>query len=142
MERRGSNRTVPRPRTRLQRVPPSARPTPIWVRSTRTAGPSRRWRAASGWPSVVSRLGRLPGHASGGEVPDVTVVFTVDAIRFVNDHEAVVTYSAHITGSLNITLGDRPGRALLVDGEWKVTRETFCEWMRVGGVECPPRKKH
>jgi hypothetical protein len=77
-----------------------------------------------------------------GEVPDVTVVFTVNAVRFVNDHEAVVTYTAQITGSLNITLGDRPGRALLVDGEWKVTRETFCEWMSVGGVECPPRKDH
>jgi hypothetical protein len=76
-----------------------------------------------------------------GQVPDVTVVFAVDAIRFINDHEAVVTYTAHITGSLHITLGDRPGRAILVDGEWKVTRETFCEWMQVGGVQCPPRQE-
>ena len=26
----------------------------------------------------------------GGQVPDVSVVFAVDAVRFVNDHEAVV----------------------------------------------------
>jgi hypothetical protein len=77
----------------------------------------------------------------GGQVPDVTVVFAVDAVRFVNDHEAVVTYTAHITGSLTITLADRPGRAILVDGQWKVTRETFCEWMQVGGVQCPPRQE-
>jgi hypothetical protein len=77
----------------------------------------------------------------GGQVPDVTVVFTVDVVRFVNDREAVVTYTADITGSLNITLRDRPGRSILVDGQWKVTRETFCEWLRVGGVECPPRQE-
>jgi len=28
---------------------------------------------------------------------------------------------------------------VLVDGEWKVTRETFCEWVQVSGVQCPPR---
>ena len=77
----------------------------------------------------------------GGQVPQVTVVFAVDAVRFVNDHEAVVSYTARITGSLNITLADRPGRAILVDGQWKVTRETFCEWMQVGGVRCPPRRE-
>ena len=77
----------------------------------------------------------------GGQVPDVTVVFAVDAVRFVNDHEAVVTYTAQIGGSLNITLGDRPGRAMLVDGQWRVARETFCEWMQVAGVECPPRRE-
>ena len=74
-----------------------------------------------------------------GQVPDVTVAFIVDTVRFVNDHEAIVTYTAQITGSLNITLANRPGRAVLVDGEWKVTRETFCEWVQVSGVQCPPR---
>jgi hypothetical protein len=77
----------------------------------------------------------------GGQVPNVTVEFMVDAIWFVNDHEAVVTYTAQITGSLNITLGGRPGRAIVVGGEWKVTRDTYCAWVRTGGVECPPRKE-
>jgi hypothetical protein len=77
----------------------------------------------------------------GGHVPEVAVAFVVDAVRFANDHEAVVSYTAQITGSLNITLGDRPGRAILLDGQWKVTRETFCEWMQVGGVQCPPRRE-
>jgi hypothetical protein len=76
----------------------------------------------------------------GRQVLEVTVEFVVDTVRFLNDHGAVVTYTAQITGSLNITLGNRPGRAIVVDGEWKVTRETFCEWAQVGGVQCPPRK--
>jgi hypothetical protein len=45
----------------------------------------------------------------GGQVPDVAVAFVVDTVSFVNDHEAVVTYTAEITGSLHITLGGRPG---------------------------------
>jgi hypothetical protein len=61
-------------------------------------------------------------------------------MRFLNDHEAVVTYTTRITGSLNITLVNRPGRAVVVDGEWKVTRQTFCDWVLVTGVQCPPRK--
>ena len=77
----------------------------------------------------------------GGQVPNVTVAFVVDTVRFLNDHEAVVTYTAQITGSLNIILRNRPGRAIVVDGEWKVLRETFCEWAQVGGVRCPPRKE-
>ena len=76
----------------------------------------------------------------GGKVPEVSVAFVVDTVRFLNDSEAVVTYTAQISGSLNITLANRPGRAIVVDGEWKVTRETFCAWARVGGVQCPPRK--
>jgi hypothetical protein len=76
----------------------------------------------------------------GGQVPEVSVAFVVDSVRFLNDHEAVVTYTAQITGSLTITLANRPGRAIVVDGAWKVARETFCAWARVGGVQCPPRK--
>jgi hypothetical protein len=62
----------------------------------------------------------------GGQVPNVTVAFMVDAIWFVNDHEAVVTYTAQISGSLNITLGGRPGRAIVVGGEWNVMRHLLC----------------
>ena len=75
-----------------------------------------------------------------GHDPQVETAFTVELIRFVNDHEAIVSYTVHITGERQITLADRPGRAIVVDGQWKVTRETFCDWMRVGGIECPPRQ--
>ena len=55
-----------------------------------------------------------PAHGHG-QVPDVSVAFVVDTVRFLNDHEAIVTYTAQITGSLNITLRNRPGRAVVVE---------------------------
>jgi hypothetical protein len=94
---------------------------------------------SEGLAACHAQAEELARHRFGGEIPAVAVAFTVTSCRFVNDHEAVVVYTAQVTGSLEITLADRPGRALLVDGQWKVARETFCEWMQVAGVECPPR---
>jgi hypothetical protein len=66
----------------------------------------------------------------------------VDGLVFINDHEARVTYSVHITGPFSGTpvLRGRPGRAVLVDGQWKVARGTFCALMQLAGVDCPPRQ--
>ena len=30
--------------------------------------------------------------------------------------------------------------AVLVDGQWKMARSTFCDLMRLAGVECPPTR--
>jgi hypothetical protein len=67
----------------------------------------------------------------------------VDGVRFVNDHEARVIYSLTITGPFSGTplIRGRQGRAVLVDGEWKVARDTFCALMQMAGVECPPREQ-
>jgi hypothetical protein len=62
-----------------------------------------------------------------------------DFVQFVNDHEARVSYSVVISGMRNMQFGDRPGRAVLIDGTWKVARDTFCQFMQMAGVECPPR---
>ncbi len=35
---------------------------------------------------------------------------------------------------------ERQGRAVLVDGEWKVARDTFCALMQIAGIDCPPRE--
>jgi hypothetical protein len=67
-----------------------------------------------------------------------TSTFTVDRLRFLNDHEAMVSYTLTVTGGFNATLAGRPGRAVLVDGQWKVARQTFCELMATAGVTCPP----
>ena len=67
---------------------------------------------------------------------------TVDALRFVNDHEARVIYSLTIPGPSSGTpmLHERQGRAVLIDGEWKVARDTFCALMQIAGIDCPPRE--
>jgi hypothetical protein len=73
-----------------------------------------------------------------GEVTQPATV-TADFVRFVNDHEARVSFTIVITAPMTMNLAGRPGRAVLVDGVWKVARETFCEFMQFAGVECPPR---
>jgi hypothetical protein len=70
------------------------------------------------------------------DLPAATV--TVDMVRFVNDHEARVLFTIRIGAPVNQTFGGRMGRALLVAGDWKVARETFCEFMLMAGVHCPP----
>ncbi len=71
------------------------------------------------------------------DLPGATV--NVDMVRFVNDHEARVLFTISIGPPLNQSFGGRIGRAALIDGEWKVARETFCEFMGMAGVQCPPR---
>ena len=68
--------------------------------------------------------------------PGATV--QADMVRFVNGHEARVLFTIRVGAPLNQTFGGRIGRAVLVDGEWKVARETFCEFMGLAGVQCPP----
>ena len=89
-----------------------------------------------------SNLGQCLQEAADrhGVVQDSPPAATVktDAVRFVNDHEARVLYSVHVGAALNQTFGGRIGRALFVDGAWKVARETFSDFMQMAGVVCPP----
>jgi hypothetical protein len=71
------------------------------------------------------------------DLPGASVA--ADVVRFVNDHEARVLFTISIGPPVNQTFGGRIGRALLVGDEWKVARETFCEFMMMAGVQCPPR---
>jgi hypothetical protein len=89
------------------------------------------------------RLGESLGEAARrhgipeGEPGDGATV-TADFVRFVNDHEARVSFTVVVGSRRNMTFGSRIGRAVLVEGAWKVARETFCEFMQMAGVECPP----
>jgi len=78
------------------------------------------------------------GDRFGASGP-VTSTVTVDAIQFVNDHEARVSYTVEVSGGFDTRLADRIGRAVLVAKVWMVARETFCDFIRMAGVECPPR---
>ena len=65
---------------------------------------------------------------------------TAGAIQFLNDHEARVSYDIDVTGGFTLRLSNRVGRAVLVEGTWKVARETFCRFMQMAGAPCPPRE--
>jgi hypothetical protein len=53
-----------------------------------------------------------------------------EKVKFLNASEAVVWMSTAV--------GIHEGRAVLVDGQWKVSRATFCGLAAGGGVTCPP----
>jgi hypothetical protein len=74
---------------------------------------------------------------AGDGAPGATV--TANVVRFVNDHEARVLFTIQVGPPVNQTFGGRTGRAVCINGEWKVARETLCEFMQMAGVQCPPR---
>lgn len=70
-----------------------------------------------------------------GQPPMPPTVVTVDSVRFASEEEAVVQYSL-VYGAARVI--GRVGRAVLVDGRWKVARDTLCDLLSLIGVACPP----
>ena len=64
------------------------------------------------------------------------VSLSVDEIRFYDTGRAAVWFSIAM-GETRLLRRHR-GEAVLVDGEWKMARTTFCQLMRMAGVSCPP----
>jgi hypothetical protein len=48
-----------------------------------------------------------------------------------------VRYTSVLPGYSIPEIPNRIGRVVLVDGTWKVTRETACSDLALGGVICP-----
>jgi hypothetical protein len=92
--------------------------------------------AGEGLGLCLGEAARRHGIPEGEPGDGATV--TADYVRFVNDHEARVSFTIAVGPPRNMTLGGRIGRAFLLEGTWKVARETFCEFMQTAGIECPP----
>ena len=60
---------------------------------------------------------------------------TVEHIEFVDENHASVHFAVSLEG---IPSEARRGLAVIDDSTWKVARVTFCELMKLAGVECPP----
>lgn len=62
---------------------------------------------------------------------------SVDYVRFVSEDEAEVHFvlfpGRFGPGGLNQT-----GHAVVVDGQWKLSRDTYCRLVRLIGIQCPP----
>ncbi len=86
---------------------------------------------------------RAAGQRHGVDQDPTRNSVTVDGLRFVNDREARVVYSLTISGPFgnNPTIKGRPGRALLVNGQWRVARDTFSALMQMAGLTLPPREQ-
>ena len=64
----------------------------------------------------------------------------VDEVRFLNPTTAGVryTYTIVLPGYYIPEMPNRIGRVVLADSTWKVTRDTACADLALGGVTCPP----
>ncbi len=67
------------------------------------------------------------------QVKDATAVVT--DVVFTSPTEAAVRYDINVANYTNFT--DRIGRALLIDGRWKVARVTVCADIALAGGPCP-----
>jgi len=64
----------------------------------------------------------------------------IDHVKFLDATTAVVWVTTLLNGRPPLTaLWRRECRAVVVDGRWKVSRESMCEVWSYAGVQCPPR---
>ncbi len=61
----------------------------------------------------------------------------VDSITLVDPTHAAVVYSILFDGTPQYA--ERQGQAIKIDGVWKVSRDTVCALLSLGGITCPPR---
>jgi hypothetical protein len=71
-------------------------------------------------------------------VPLDKITARVDEVRFLNRTTAAVRYTIVLPGYSIPEMPNRIGRVVLVDRTWKVTRDTACADLALGGVTCPP----
>jgi len=82
-------------------------------------------------PTLVASQERHRGLSEGKSVS-----WSVDEIVFTDPEHAAVWFTFNLD---NVPmLARHRGDAVMVEGQWKMARSTFCELMRMAGVECPP----
>lgn len=69
--------------------------------------------------------------------PAETLDVSVDSIRFLSEREAEVRFTLHLA-PIGPQTFSHTGFAVLVDGGWKVARETWCGLVGMVGLSCPP----
>jgi hypothetical protein len=72
-------------------------------------------------------------------VPLDKITARVDEVRFLNRTTAAVRYTIVLPGYSIPEMPNRIGRVVFVNHTWKVTRDTACADLALGGVTCPPR---
>jgi hypothetical protein len=58
----------------------------------------------------------------------------VGHVVFIDEEHATVSFTVSLEG---VASEQRRGDALVVDSTWKMARTTFCELMKLAGVDCP-----
>jgi hypothetical protein len=85
-------------------------------------------------------LGSAMDELRARYAPAQNVDVSVDYVRFVSDDEAEVRYSL-LLPHLGPSGFVQTGHARLVEGEWKMSRDTWCNLVSMAGVQCPPAEE-
>ena len=89
-------------------------------------------------PNVEAGAGLVPTvRRTMQRYAEDAVAIEVKEIKFLSDKRAVVVFVV-VTDGDRLLLGDQVGEAVLSDGRWRVSRDTFAQLMRLAGVETPP----
>lgn len=80
---------------------------------------------------------RAPSHAGWDQHPTDLALYDsrVESIRTIDSDHAQLVYTILYRGQ--VAYGNRLGSAVRVDGEWKVSTETVCGMLTIGGIRCP-----
>ena len=62
---------------------------------------------------------------------------TVEGIRFIAEDKAQVSFALLFPAEPLPRLSES-GTAVVIDGQWKVARQTYCKLVQSLGIECPP----
>jgi hypothetical protein len=92
-----------------------------------------RCAAISGGANLVPAMQEASDRFTAQAGLDVSV----EHVRFLSEEEAEVSFVLLFPLS-GISRMPEIGHALLVDGQWKVARETYCGLVNRIGVQCPP----
>ncbi len=80
---------------------------------------------------------REAGHEAASKFPEAAASISVEVhtVQFRSPTRAAVRFELLYRGAA--LLGQQDGEAVLVDGRWKVSRDTRCAIIRQAGVVCP-----
>lgn len=85
-------------------------------------------------PTGLADIGqKLVNGPFAAEAKNAQIVF--DNLVFESPTRAAIQFHIHIPNYSDFT--NRWGEAVLVNGAWKITRQTFCDIASLGGVPCP-----
>jgi hypothetical protein len=93
----------------------------------------QRCEAISGGSNLVPAMREASDRFTAQAGLDVSV----EHIRFLSEDEAQVSFVLLFPLS-DLARMPEAGHAVLVDGQWKVARETYCRLVSRIGVQCPP----
>ena len=98
---------------------------------------------------ALAGLAHVEDGASLAEVTEVAaerypqyrekIAARVDEVRFIDEDEAAVRFELTVDGATLVPGG--VGRVKLIDGQWLLSRDSFCRLLVYGGVYCPEPSK-